>query len=53
MESNHENEIIFTEVELENISGFCVVLQKIRTRLISEGYTIEELKNQFYDQNIL
>lgn len=53
MELNPENEIIFSDVELENISGFCSVLQKIRNRLVSEGYSIEELKKQLSDQNLL
>lgn len=53
MDLNPEKEIIFSDVELENISGFCSLLQKIRNRLISEGYSIEELKKQLSDQNLL
>jgi len=53
MDLNPEKEIIFSDEELENISGFCSLLQKIRNRLISEGYSIEELKKQLSDQNLL
>lgn len=35
---------VYTNEELENISGLCDILQKIRTRIISEGYSIEELR---------
>lgn len=53
MELNPENETIFSDVELENISGFCSILQKIQNRLISEGYSIEELKKQLSDKNVV
>ena len=43
-------EEIFSEEELENISGLCSVLKKIRGRLISEGYSIENLRKQIYEQ---
>lgn len=51
MQLDPEKEIIFSDEEMENISGFCSVLQKIRKRLISEGYSIDELKAQLFDQN--
>jgi hypothetical protein len=44
------NEEIFTEEELENISGLCFIFKKIRGRLISEGYSIENLRKQIYEQ---
>ncbi|MBK7357737.1 MAG: hypothetical protein IPJ80_03855 [Saprospiraceae bacterium] len=53
MELNPKNETIFSDVELENISGLCSLLQKIRNRLVSEGYSIEELKRQLSDKNVV
>jgi hypothetical protein len=50
MESNPEKEMIFSDEEMENISGFCSLLQKIRNRLVSEGYSIEELKKELSDK---
>ncbi|MFA5778430.1 MAG: hypothetical protein WC870_03030 [Candidatus Paceibacterota bacterium] len=43
-------ENIFSEEELENISGLCFILKKIRGRLISEGYSMENLRKQIYEQ---
>ena len=37
----------FTEEQIENISALAIHLRKIRARLISEGYNIEELKKEF------
>jgi hypothetical protein len=37
----------FSGEELENIAGLCDVLQEIRTRLISEGFSIEKLRRDF------
>lgn len=51
MESNPEKEIIFSDEKMENISSFCSALQKIRKRLISEGYSIDELRAQLFNQN--
>lgn len=39
-------ECIYTNEELENISSFCSTLQRIRSRLISEGYSINELRRK-------
>ena len=44
-----EIEYIFSEEELENISGLCSTLQKIRKRLISEGYSIDELRKKLLE----
>ena len=41
-----ETKNIFSDEELDNISGLCSVLQKIRSRLISEGYSIDELRKK-------
>ena len=43
-----ETKNIFSDEELDNISGLCSVLQKIRTRLTSEGYSIEELRKKLF-----
>ena len=51
MELIPENERFFSEEELENISGLCSVLQRIRKRLISEGYSIEKLREQLINKN--
>lgn len=40
----------FSEEELENISGLCDVLQSIRKRLISEGFSIEELRKNLINK---
>lgn len=53
MNPNPEKEIFFSEEELENISGFCSVLQKIRSRLIAEGYSVEELRKQLLDKDVV
>lgn len=53
MELNSEKEIIFSNEELDNISGFCSVLQKIRDRLVSEGFSIAELRKQLSDKNMV
>ena len=44
-------EKIFSEEELENISGLCDVLQNIRKRLISEGFSMDELREKFNREN--
>jgi len=38
------NTTSFTEEELENISGLCEILQSIRSRLLREGLSVEELE---------
>ena len=40
-------EQVYTDEELENISGLCDVLLAIRKRLISEGISIDELRKKF------
>ncbi len=54
MELDTEQKIvnIFTDEELENISGLCSVLQRIRTRLISEGYSINELRQKLLKNKV-
>ena len=46
-------EKIFSEDELENISGLGDVLQDIRKRLISEGFSIDELRDKFNAENAI
>ncbi len=45
-----QNEKIYTKEELENVSELCSILQKVRTRLISEGYSIDKLREQIIDK---
>ena len=49
----HKIENTFSEEELDNISGLCSVLQRIRTRLISKGYSIDELRKQLIDKKTM
>jgi len=47
---NELKQEIFSDEELENISKLCFVFKKIRSRLISEGYSIEDLQKKLYEQ---
>jgi len=47
-----QTESIFSEEELGNISGLCSVLQRIRNRLISEGYSIDELRKKLLENAV-
>lgn len=44
--ATEQPEQVYTDEELENISGLCDVLLAIRKRLISEGVSIEELRQK-------
>ena len=43
MKLETEKKCIYTEEELENIADLCLTLKKIRARLKSEGFPIDEL----------
>lgn len=38
--------LAFTDEELESISGLCEILQTIRSRILREGMTPEELRRK-------
>jgi hypothetical protein len=42
--SEQPKTLSFTEEELQNIAGLCEILQSIRSRLLREGMTCEELE---------
>ncbi len=48
--ANELKQEIFSNEELENISELCFIFKKIRSRLISEGYSIEDLRKKLYEQ---
>lgn len=45
-EDNPKSKFIYTEEQLQNISELCDVLRTIRARLIREGISIEEVRNE-------
>ncbi|MES2930448.1 MAG: hypothetical protein V4665_01555 [Patescibacteria group bacterium] len=46
-DSDNQTPNIFSDEEIENISGFTDILQKIRLRLVAEGVSIDDERKRF------
>jgi len=46
-----QTEDCFSEEELENISDLGSVLRGIRNRILSDGYSIEDLRSKLYSRD--
>ena len=42
METNNQQNQIFTDSQIQNFVGFYAAIKRVHSRLISEGYTIKD-----------